>query len=150
MPLTDVEFDSILIEEKYIRSNIVWSGDADHSPALEFRADVESITGSPMFVHGRFNKSAGTLNFALVLKTTGRIYALDLGKAHHNPGCTMVGERHKHRWSEQYRDKEAYEPDDITAGIDDPVSVWKEFCAEAHICHTGEMIHPEIQEELQL
>lgn len=145
MPLTDVEFDSILNEDKYIRSNIVWNEDEDHSPALEFRADVESTTAWPMFVHGRFNKMAGTLSFALVLRTTGRIYALDLGKAHHNPGCTTVGEKHKHRWSEQYRDKEAYEPDDITAGIDDPVSVWKEFCAEAHICHTSGMTPPAIR-----
>ncbi|MGH8191833.1 MAG: DUF6978 family protein, partial [Rhodanobacteraceae bacterium] len=42
-----------------------------------------------------------------------RIYGLDLGKDHHNPQCNQVGEKHKHRWTDQYRDKEAYEPRDI-------------------------------------
>jgi hypothetical protein len=38
------------------------------------------------------------------------IYRLDLGQEHHNPSCVMVGETHKHRWTEQQRDKEAYRP----------------------------------------
>ena len=78
----------------------------------------------------------------LVLKTAGRIYALDLGKDHHNPECDRVGEKHKHRWSERDGDKRAYVPDDIRAPVSDPVSVWTEFCAEAGIRHEGSMQPP--------
>jgi hypothetical protein len=66
----------------------------------------------------------------LILKTAGRIYGLDLGKEHHNPQCQQVGDKHKHRWTEQFHDKEAYVPDDITATAENPVEVWTEFlCA---------------------
>ena len=85
---------------------------------------------------------ARTLTYALILKTAGRIYGLDLGKDHHNPQCNQVGEKHKHTWSEQYRDKEAYTPNDITAQVSDPVEVWKQFCKEAGIEHDGELRQP--------
>ncbi|MGH8190537.1 MAG: DUF6978 family protein, partial [Rhodanobacteraceae bacterium] len=71
-----------------------------------------------------------------------RIYGLDLGKDHHNPQCNQVGEKHKHRWTDQYRDKEAYEPRDITASATDPVTVWTQFCKEAKIAHHGQMMPP--------
>lgn len=54
----------------------------------------------------------------------------------------QVGERHKHRWSERFRDKEAYAPGDITASPAQPVEVWTQFCAEARIEHRGRMIPP--------
>ena len=143
MSLTDAEFASILgDEEKRIRKDISWAKDEDHSPALEFRVQVESHQGWPLFVNGRYNRHAGTLTYALILKTIGRIYSLDLGKDHHNPHCEQVGDKHKHRWSEQYRDKEAYVPDDVTAPVSDPVAVWGQFCAEARIRHDGTMSQP--------
>ena len=141
--LTDAEFGSILgDEEKRIRNDITWAEDEAHSPAWEFRAEVESHQDWPLFVKGRYNRHAGTLNYALILKTAGRIYGLDLGKDHHNPQCEQVGDKHKHRWTEQYRDKEAYVPDDVTAPVSDPVAVWEQFCAEAHIRHDGTMKSP--------
>lgn len=54
----------------------------------------------------------------------------------------MVGELHKHRWSESTADKEAYVPKDITATVDDPVTVWEQFCAEASITHEGRLATP--------
>lgn len=90
--LTDDEFDSILNGDKRIRGTVSWREDEDHSPALHFRIDVESMNGSTMFVHGYYNRTAGTLTYALILRATGRIYALDLGKKHRNPGGTEVGE----------------------------------------------------------
>lgn len=148
--MTDDEFDAIMKDEKVIQGNITWKEDEDHSPAMEFRIDVQSKRGLPLFVHGRYNADAETLNFALVSWTTGRIYGLDLGRDHHNPECTRVGEKHKHRWSEQYRDKEAYVPKDIAADASDPVAVWQEFCVEACIRHDGDMARPYIQKELRL
>ena len=143
MRLTDSEFQAILEDgTKRIVDDIAWREDEDHSPAWEFRNDIESASGWPLFVKGRYNSEAGTLTYALILKTAGRIYALDLGKDHHNPQCEHVGEKHKHRWSEQDRDKTAYVPDDVTAPVSDPVSVWTEFCTEARIRHDGLMQPP--------
>ncbi len=150
MPLTNAEFASILEDgSKRIEGNIAWCEDEDHSPTMEFRAEVLSAMGWPLFVRGSYNRLAGALTYALILKPEGRIYALDLGKDHHNPQCTQVGEKHKHRWTEQMRDKEAYVPADITAPVSDPVSVWREFCAEARIEHKGNLPQPPaIQEDL--
>jgi hypothetical protein len=151
MPLTNTEFVAILEDSsKRIEGNILWREDEDHSPAVEFRAEILSDGGWPLFVRGSFNRLAGTLTYALILKTEGRIYALDLGKDHHNPQCMQVGEKHKHRWSEQLRDKEAYLPDDISARVADPVAVWEQFCTEAKIKHNGKLAPPFLQEELFL
>jgi hypothetical protein len=78
----------------------------------------------------------------LIHRGVGRIYALDLGKDHHNPSCVNVGEKHKHRWSEVLKDKDAYTPEDVTALASDPIGVWREFCQEANISHTGAMHSP--------
>ena len=79
----------------------------------------------------------------LILKTAGRVYGLDLGKDHHNPQCDQVGEKHKHKWTENFRDKEAYVPNDVTESASDPVAVWKQFCAEAKLTHDGTMTAPQ-------
>ena len=143
MPLTDAEFAALLADEsKRVQGDITWKEDEDRSPAMEFRVEIESSNGWPLLLKGRYNSAAGTLTYALILKTTGRIYGLDLGKDHHNPTCEQVGEKHKHRWSERYGDKEAYVPDDVNAPVSDPVAVWREFCAEARIRHDGTMRRP--------
>lgn len=142
MPLTDAEFAALMADRKQISGNIVWDKDEGHSPARVFRAEVVSAAGWPLFVQGRYNPLAGTLTYALILQTEGRIYGLCMGKDHHNPQCNQVGEKHKHRWSERYRDKEAYIPNDITASVSDPVAVWKQFCEEAGIEHDGKMNPP--------
>jgi hypothetical protein len=86
----------------------------------------------------------------LISDTTKRIVGdINLGKDHHNPQCPYVGERHKHRWNETVRDKEAYVPPDITDPVSDPVGVWKQFCGEARIQHAGRM-QPPPQQQLDL
>ena len=141
--LTDSEFETILNDtSKQVEGDIVWQEDEDHSPILEFRIEVASETGWPLFVRGSYNALIQTLSFGLILKTAGRIYGLDLGKDHHNPQCNQVGEKHKHRWTEQFRDKEAYIPEDIDAPASDPVTVWEQFCAEANLKHNGKMVPP--------
>lgn len=142
MGLTNAEFQSILADtSKRIDGDIVWEADEDHSPCVEFRAEVLSAAGWPLFVRGSYNPWIPALSYVLILKTAGRIYALDLGKDHHNPQCDAVGEKHKHRWTEQFRDKEAYVPHNITAPASDPVAVWDQFCGEANIRHQGKL-HP--------
>ncbi|MDZ7754469.1 MAG: hypothetical protein U5S82_23180 [Gammaproteobacteria bacterium] len=153
MALTNAEFASILEDNsKEINGGIEWTEDEDHSPAVEFRVEIHSDVGWPLFVRGSYNRYAGTLSYMLILKTDGRIYGLDMGKDHHNPECTQVGEKHKHSWTEQFRDKEAYVPEDITTLATEPVAVWEQFCAEAKIKHVGGRLAqpPAVQEELLL
>lgn len=149
--LTQQDFEAILGDEsKRIEGDISWRDDPEHSPAREFRVELRSDAGWPVFVVGRFNPCAGTLTYALIHRGTGRIYGLDLGADHHNPGCEYVGRRHKHRWTEAFRDKEAYVPHDITEPWDQPVRVWRQFCAEARITHTGTLFEPFIQDALPI
>ncbi len=137
MSLTDAEVASLLAnEQKRIRNDIDWTENEDHSPAWEFRSEVESDQDWPLFVSGRYNRRAGALSYALILKTVGRIYGLDMGKG--NPQCDQVGDTHVHRWSERYGDEEAHVPD-VTASGGDPVAVWNQFCAETCIRHDGTM-----------
>ncbi len=137
------DFEALLADTtKQINENITWEMDEDHSPAVEFRVSVMSQARYPLFVRGRYNPATQTLSFTLIHRSFGRIYALDLGKDHHNPSCFNVGRKHKHRWSEKFHDKEAYVPDDITALVSDPVSVWRQFCNEALLTHNGVMYAP--------
>lgn len=141
--MLDSEFDQILNDgTKEITADIHWTDDQDHSPSVEFRVEVLSELEHPLFVRGSYNGLASTLTFALIHRGYGRIYALDMGKDHHNPTCKHTGELHKHRWSETFRDKEAYVPDDITAPVTRPVEVWQQFCREAGIRHNGIMHEP--------
>lgn len=148
--LTNTEFCTILKDKsKRIEGDISWSIDEDHSPAVEFRAEVHSESGWPLFVRGSYNQFAGTLTFALILKTVGRIYGLDMGKDHKNPKGNKIGKKHKHSWTVKFRDKKAYVPADITASIFEPVTLWEQFCGEACIEHIGELNQlPPRQEEL--
>lgn len=126
--------------------DLVWSEDEDHSPSLEFRAEVISDSGWPLFIRASYNPLIPALSYVMILKTAGRVYGLDLGKAHHNPACDQVGEKHKHQWSELLRDKEAYVPDDIAAAASDPTAVWREFCSEAKLIHEGVLKAPPVRQ----
>ncbi|MCR4315422.1 MAG: hypothetical protein NUW37_03625 [Planctomycetes bacterium] len=143
MAFASLEFESILSDDsKYIDSDISWSEDEDHSPSVEFPVEVRSREGLPLFVKGSYNPLIPALSYSLILKTVGRIYGLDLGKDHHNPECNQVGEKHKHKWTEQSRDKWAYAPEDITEPPSNPVGVWNQFCSEANIKHSGKIFEP--------
>lgn len=141
--MTQAEFEALLADaSKRIDGDIIGNDDEDQSPAVEFRAEVASDAGYPLFVRGSFNPEAQTLTYALIHRGVGRIYGLDLGKDHHNPSCQHTGDKHKHRWTVAGRDKEAYVPNDITASVSDAVAVWQPFCAEARIAHNGVVQRP--------
>jgi len=146
------DFDALLADaSKEINGPIEWNVDDDHYPSVEFRIEVVSQPKYPIFVKGSYNQLAQTLTYALIHQRYGRIYALDLGKDHHNPTCSNVGRKHKHRWTESFRDKDAYVPDDITGMVNDPVAVWLQFCQEAVLKHNGVMYPPPlIQLKLEL
>jgi hypothetical protein len=141
--MTQAEFEALLADNsKRIDQDILWQEDEDRSPGVEFRVPVNSDSGFPIFIKGWYNREAQTLSYSLIHRGVGRIYGLDLGKDHHNPSCDYVGEKHKHRWSDAVRDKDAYMPPDITIPATNPVGVWSEFCQEAKINHVGVMYPP--------
>ena len=144
------DFETLLADiTKQINGPIEWKEDTDHYPSVEFKVEVISEPKYPLVVKGSYNQLAQTLTYALIHQGHGRIYALDLGKDHHNPSCSIVGRKHKHRWTESFRDKEAYAPDDITAQINTPVDVWSQFCKEVILTHNGVM-HPPPMIQLKL
>ena len=137
------DFEAFLADTtKHINKDIIWQPDEDHVPTVEFYVEMDSLTRYPIIVRGSYNSAAQALTYALIHRRFGRIYALDIGKDHHNPSCFNVGRKHKHRWTEKFRDKEAYEPEDITALVNDPVAVWQQFCKEALLTHNGVMYPP--------
>ena len=141
--MDQTDFETLLEDpSKTIDGDIIWADDEDHSPALEFHVPLQSAAGMALFVRGSLNALAHTLSFMIIHRAWGRIYGLDLGKEHHNPNCTFVGETHKHRWTERFRDKHAYAPGDVTAAADDPLTAWRQFCEEAKIVHKGVMKLP--------
>ncbi len=104
--LPDAEVEAILADEaKWIDGDIAWTEDEDHSTAVEFRADVKSDAGYPIFLYGRCNLPVRVTSFSIIHRGAGRILGLDLGKDHHNPTCEHVGDVHWQRWSEQFGSK---------------------------------------------
>lgn len=146
MTISQQEFEAILADDtKRVIGNIAWGDDIDHHPAREFRAKIRNDGNYSMFVEGEYIPPSGKLSYSLILRGTGRIYGLNLGKAHRNPDGKMVQGKHKHYWKDGYRDKFAYIPEDITATWDQPIEVWRQFCAEANIRHQGIMRQPDEQ-----
>ena len=141
--LTQPEFEAILAaSNKRIEGDIVWSADETHSPARTFRAEILSDSGPSLIAVGWYNQLTRKLNYTIVHRAVGRIYALNLGLPHRNPNNELVGEKHKHYWSQQSGDRMAYVPEDITEPWNRPVEVWRQFCIEANIEHQGIMYPP--------
>ena len=147
--ITQQEFETILADTtKRIEGNLAWRDDEDHSPAQQFRAAVLSDDRHPLDILGRWNPKAEKLSFVLLYRGLGRIYGLDIGVGHRNPTRERIESPHKHAWTDEFKDKRAYVPPDITAPWDEPVQVWLQFCAEARILHAGTLYHPNWQEDL--
>ncbi len=150
--ITQQEFEAILDDgTKRIEDDIRWRGNKEHPPAQEFRVKVLSDPGWPLTAIAWWNPRSGKLSYTLRHDTAGRILGLDLGNVtHRNPTSDRLRGTHKHRWTDQFRDKQAYIPDDITAEWDQPIEVWDQFCSEVGITHLGTMDSPTTQEELPL
>ena len=150
--ITQQEFEAILSDDtKRVKGDLRWGGDEDHSPAQEFRVRVLSEPGWPLTVIGWWNPRSRKLSYVLRHDAAGRILGLDLGPVvHRNPSSQRLDGTHKHRWANEFRDKQAYVPSDITAEWSQPVVVWEQFCSEVRIAHDGTMVAPAVQEEMLL
>lgn len=145
MTLSSKDFTSILANIKRINTDILWEQSVTHPDALNFVVQVEAEAKLGLTLHGYYNPKLQKLSYVLVLDGIGRIYGLDIGQGHKNPDGILIGAKHKHRWSAVYRNaKDAYVPADITASPSDPIAVWKQFCEEARIIHSGIMFTPQL------
>ena len=135
---------------KLIDQDIAWAVDEGHPAAISFRAEVSSAAGYPLYVKGYLNRNSRKLSFVLLHRAEGCVYRLDLGTEHPNLDGTRIGEKHKHRWTEGVGVKDAYIPEDIVATLDDPAGVWKQFCTEARMVHSGKMTLPPEQMDMVL
>jgi hypothetical protein len=129
---------------KIINGDIRWQKDEDHSPTVEFFVSVDCESGYPLRIRGSYNVKCQNLGFSMILGGNGRIYGLDIGTDHRNPKPLNgnIGKLHKHIWKNAYKDKYAYVPDDITAGANEVLKAWQEFCVEAKITHCGTFEEP--------
>lgn len=67
MTLSQQEYRAIVDDaSKVINENIVWEG-APYSPRREFRIDIESDEGYPIFIKGWYNSSSGKLSYSMPL-----------------------------------------------------------------------------------
>lgn len=89
MSLNDADFASMLADSKRIEGDIHWSEDEDKSPARVFRAEVETGSGWPLFVQGRYNRLANKLTYALILRGEWRVYALDTQANRRSPQASV-------------------------------------------------------------
>ena len=142
-PEMNAEYKAIIDDEKFITENIVWRNAPGRSPAQEFRVDVNYPDVDELRIQGWYNPFSGKLSYTIFIPSINRrIYGLDMGMSHTNPNQETVGSTHKNYWVEGAESDWAYEPQDITASLNDPVAVWRQFCAEANIRHTGTMSRP--------
>ncbi len=95
------------------------------------------------------NKYEPTIySFALIFNNAFRIRGLDVNGSHSNKHTNAekwISKTHKHKWTNQCRDRFAYTPNDITA--DDVEGKLKQFCKECNILYQGSLADvPAIQE----
>ncbi len=141
--ISDREFEAILMDEsKRVEVDIEWRADRGRVASYYFRVPLASGPGYPIEVFGRWNQSGRRLSYVLLYSGVGRIYGLDVGHGHRNPDGELLGSPHKHKWSADFRDRQAYMPSDITAQWHEPVRAWGQFCAEARIVHLGRLGEP--------
>ena len=139
--LSETEVGMILEDEsKRVVGDLGWTAQRDHPMWVSFVADIETDAGFSLFIKGSLNLAARKLSFALIHRGEARrIYGLCLGTAHSDPEHGRLGDKHKHRWTEQYADKSGYVPEEITAPVAEPIQVWEQFCREAKITHHGRL-----------
>ena len=140
MTLSQHEYRTIMTDtSKRIEERISWKPKSSKSPAQEFHQNVLSDREWPLFIKGWWNPLSRKLSYALILRTTGRIFALDIGDCvHHNPTCQSITGAHIHEWDVETEDKIVIPAPNI-GSWNQPLEAWGLFCSLAVIIHRGKM-----------
>ncbi len=142
--LDEDEVDTVLASAKYIDENVEWRRQAGHQT---FSVEVLSKEADyDMALVGSVTEQTGYLKLHLFVGPQP-ITMLHMGKAHHNPNCErLTGKVHKHRWSDAFREKEAYVPDDVDTATWE--TLLRSFLKECNIEVRGRFAAPQIQRRL--
>lgn len=134
-------------KNKCVTEDIEWFRDQLHPDTFIFKETVY-CKDLQMSIKGSFNTSLGSASFTIIHPKFGRIYALDHGgHTHQNNDGKKNGTLHKHRYRPEEPDY-AYVPEDITAEPDELSKLWKEFCTEARVFHSGQFFEPDLSKGL--
>jgi len=137
--ITEQEANHLIESPKTITDQIKWIEKPNRDQIFEFIVDVNTdLPNTKLTLVVNRNEKLRKYSFTLVYNGTARIKSLDIGKGHRNPPDRRVnvGKKHKHTWTNQWRDQWAYVPDDITDGA--PFEqVFQEFLLECNITYRG-------------
>lgn len=122
--------------DKIIKEDIKWIQKNDKKYTIEFNVPIEVNYPGKFVLIGTYNYSLNRFTFTILYNNEFRIKALDIGKGHKNPDKKRIGKKHKHKWTDKYKDKWAYEPNDITTGASIE-QIFYEFLKECNIIYTG-------------
>ena len=136
--LSEAEAERIIGLPKRISGQNDWQQQDDGNWYTEMPVETEEQL--PLRLYGRFNPR--TSNYTLIL-FCGRLNLrrVDVGKRHHNPECDNMGTPHKHRWSDRFRDKWAYEPPEME-DADSIGDTFAKLLAECNITLDGRFVEP--------
>lgn len=133
-------------DSKYINEDVRWTEKGTSRWVCSVA--VLDAAQNPLRLTITINRFVERVSFSLHMAGVGRIYGLDVGQEHRNPGeRDPIGEVHKNRWREGVADGWAYVPEDITARPPRFKELWEQFCAEARISHYGDLLEPPWQQQ---
>ena len=145
--LSQDEFEAILADEsKRIVGDVAWRRLPTRLPSFRVDAAVASDAGWPLRISGWHRPDERRLSYTL-LYGDRRIVGIDFGRnlTHTNADGERVRGPHLHFWSEGESTPPALPLERITARADQPLLVWRQFCALLRIMHQGQMWPPEAQ-----
>jgi len=121
--LMESEADHILALPKQILEDIRWK---EEEGQWYMEVPVEAPEDWPLRLYGRFNPRTGHCTFILFCGRQN-LRRLDAGKRHHNPECDNTTPFHKHKWTDRFRDKWAYDVSPVSS-ISDAFHLFVEEC----------------------
>lgn len=117
LPITEQDVNFIMKKQKRIVGNIAWIEKPNRDQIFEFIVPLEmdNFNEKLELIVNR-NEKISKFSFTIVYNGIARIKSLDIGKGHRNPPDRKenVGRKHKHTWTNEWKDQWAYCPDDIT------------------------------------
>lgn len=144
VPFEEDEVNRVMQLRKWIEPDqaIEWQEGEGYQ---QFQVPVQCEETYALQLIGIFTPATRAYRFNLFLGSQP-IRMLHVGKTHHNPDCTRIGERHKHKWTDAHDEHWAYEPEDID--FSDMERAFWTFLKECAIDYKGRFKKPFVQKRL--